>query len=419
MLKAGALIYAVVLAFIFVLLSSSIILVNYHTSFTQEHFFEEERLILNAKSGINLLLADWQSLEDNKSANIDLFGYERDSVLLKTRQWGLFRLMAAKSHNNKSSYQKVCLAASVPDTNLAIYLSNTDKVLYVCGNTFINGNCALPAASIKRAYIEGQTFQGKKKANGIITESTRELPAINTHIVSKNLELLTNPLFIEDSILTLENIRGKTLKNSFLNKTLVIISEASMNLSEMSFSGNIIIWSSKKITIEKSVFLEDVLICAPIISIAEGFKGRINGLASDSITLQENVELTYPSSLAVMRKSSENKKNAEIQIQEDCIVEGPVLVYEQQVDFRTPSYIKLAQNSKVVGQIYTNGSFENKGKVAGNVYCNRFYLKTSSSSYENHLLNAEIDIKSLPISYVGLGIKAESELEYNIAKWVF
>lgn len=419
MLRAGALVYAVVLAFIFVLLSSFIILVNYHTSFTQAHFLEEEKLISNAQSAINLLLEDWSSLEDTKSYNIDLFGNDRDSVLLRTRQWGLFRLMVAESYNQNNTYQKVGLAACMADTNLAIYLSNSDIVLSVCGKTFLNGNCSLPAANVKRAYIEGQAFQGAKKVNGTITESKRELPTIDNSIIDNNLELMTSPFFWEDSIITFEGLKENKLENSFHHKTIVLINDDYVNLSGISLKGNIILWASKEIVVEKSASLEDVLLCAPIVSIAEGFKGQINILAQDKINIEEGVNLAYPSSLAVFRKTANGKEAAGIEIGEDCIIEGPVVVFQKQVDFQNPSLVKLGENSELVGQIYTNGNLEIRGKVAGNVYCNKFFLKTSASTYENHLLNAEINVKGLPKSYLGLGVNNENDVKYNIAKWVF
>ena len=47
---------------------------------------------------------------------------------------------------------------------------------------------------------------------------------------------------------------------------------------------------------------------------------------------------------------------------------------------------------------------QHTGKIFGSLYCYKFILKTRSSIYENHLLNATVDFDNLSKYYVGTNL---------------
>ena len=60
---------------------------------------------------------------------------------------------------------------------------------------------------------------------------------------------------------------------------------------------------------------------------------------------------------------------------------------------------------------------ELKGDVWGSVYCDKFILSTSSSVYENHLLDATIDFSRLSKHYVGINV-LDDAANKKVIKWL-
>lgn len=419
MLKAGALIYAVVVSFIFVLISGSIILLKYQSLFYQEILEQEETLMLNANSGINLLLANWQAFQEGTPKTVDIFKEGSDSVNLMTRQWGLYRVMASEAIHRGKKFEKACISACRPDTTLALYLAQTDDALALCGKTVIKGKCFLPKGGVKRAYIEGQTFQGNKLINGPTEEAQKQLPPVDAYLLEKNLKLLSGIFTENDSVITWDMLPNGNIDNSFLDKTLVITSEVPVSLNGMNIKGNVVIWAKGEVGIESSSVLEDVLICASRVTVADRYSGSVHIVASEEIIIGEECVLNYPSSITILRDKAQETEKTTIKIGEESRLKGALMLYEKQTNFRNPSLVAIDKGVEIEGQVYTTGNFENKGKVHGNVYCKRFYLKTSSSSYGNHLLNAEINVSELSRLYSGIRVEGNSPTEYLVAKWVF
>ena len=59
----------------------------------------------------------------------------------------------------------------------------------------------------------------------------------------------------------------------------------------------------------------------------------------------------------------------------------------------------IDKGAVVSGFVYCNGETELKGTINGAIYTQSFYLKTASSAYQNHLLNAEI-LNQLPEEFI-------------------
>lgn len=419
MLRAGALIYAVVVSFIFVLISGSIILLKYQSLFYQGILEQEEILMINAGSGINLLLANWQTFEEGTTKTVDLFKEGSDSVNLMTRQWGLYRVMASEAMHRGKKFEKACVSACRPDTSLALYLANTDDALALCGKTLIKGKCFLPKGGVKRAYIEGQTFQGNKLIDGLTEEAQKQLPSVDGYLLEQNMKLLSGIFTENDSIVNWNMLPNGDINNSFLDKTLVITSESPISLNGLNIRGNVVIWAKGEVTIESSSVLEDVLICAPKVVIADRFNGSLHIVANKEIIIGEECSLNYPSSITILREKAQEVEKTTIKMGEESRLKGVLMLYEKQTSFRNPSLISIGEDVEIEGQVYTNSSFENKGKVYGNVYCKEFYLKTPSSVYGNHLLNAEINASKLSRLYSGVEVGSNANPEYLVAKWVY
>ena len=67
--------------------------------------------------------------------------------------------------------------------------------------------------------------------------------------------------------------------------------------------------------------------------------------------------------------------------------------------------------------VYVVGYTELKGSIHGSLISSRLLLRTAAATYENHLLNAEIDLSKLPKDFVGSAVLASMPTQRMI-KWL-
>ena len=87
-----------------------------------------------------------------------------------------------------------------------MYLADQNKPLSLTGRTQITGNCYLPKAGVKRAYIEGKSFVGNKLINGTKYNSNKTLPPINKELINENLKNFFPKESINDSLMDYERM---------------------------------------------------------------------------------------------------------------------------------------------------------------------------------------------------------------------
>jgi len=157
------------------------------------------------------------------------------------------------------------------------------------------------------------------------------------------------------------------------------------------------------------------LIIAPSIHIASDFSGAVQLFAEDRIIIDENAKLDYPSSIVLAARSDSSRLILEegTHIQGVCIANSKTqkrLLYPQVI---------LKNKSKIEGQLICyNLNLQAQGEVIGSTFTNKLILKTSSSIYENHLMDAEFDINPLPYNYAGIAIDTLTGPK-RIVKWIY
>lgn len=421
MIKAGSLFYAIVISLIIAIVSSSLILFAYLTRIQFENFEINQQLNLNADSGLNLLLSKQSLVELDQQQTIDLFNIGTDNVELTRKTWGAYEILISKAVFKNTKVIRIAQAGFYPEgTHLySLYLSDQDKPLALCGNTLMKGTAYLPKAGVKRAYIEGQSFTGNTLIEGQIKQSEKTLPKFNKNLIDNiRTVFLKKTIASNDSTIIIENsLSVDTLNNSFQNKTVVFISSSPLRISDGVYSGNIAIVSDKQITISSNAVLKDVIIFAPKICIEKEFRGNIQGFASDSIIINNNVTLTYPSILGLIVEGNKSKNTSAIILNKNDTISGNVFVYKNEADALKQAGLIIPEKSFVFGQVYSNGYVDIKGTINGSLMCNKIMLSTSSSVYENHLLNAIIDASKLSKYYVGINLVEESQVK-KVVKWL-
>ena len=414
MLKGSTLYSVVIISLVIGVMTTTIIVAAYFYRSQNYKNLLLARLELNAQSGIAYLLAEKEAIAYNEEKILDLYGEEKDSVSLIKRHWGLFEAGVVRSFSGTYSNTKAVLYGykSSPE-DPAIYLTDQGRPLFLCGSTIVKGKCFLPEAGVKRAFIEGQNYLGNELINGAIEKSGNSLPLLNKNQIDRILNILKSGNNNDYDVK--EGFSGDTLVHSFFDTTLFIGLKDSLPIRRKNLSGNIILFSTKLMILDSSCRMEDVIIFAPSVIIKEGFKGSLQVFAKDSLIVEKNCELKYPSALGLFKIDVKTHQPF-IRIESNSAVRGIVFTAQELTDI-DKTKVSILEKSEVEGQVYADGSLELKGYVYGNVYCNKFLLRTPSSIYENHLLNVTIDKTKLSPYFVGSSL-IYSENQKQVAKWL-
>jgi hypothetical protein len=419
MIKAGALLYAMFLIIVMAIISSSFILVNYCNNAYVVQVLKQEQIYQDANSGINYGLSFHQEIPINTSLEVDLFDDEQHKVLIGKKHWGAFYILSSEAKwRNKLVSKSALIGANINEgERIALYLADQNKPLSLTGKTVITGNCYLPKAGVKRAYIEGKSFVGNKLINGIKYNSDKTLPPINEELIAENLKNFLPRESINDSLLDYELFLEKdSIINSFQNKTLILYSPLNIELSNKVIEGNIVIKSDQQITVQSSATISNAILYAKGIIIKKNVEGTMQIFAKDSIIVEEDCQLHYPSVLALIGKGN-TTVTRKINIAEKVSIKGSVFLYNENSDRKHQSLISIAEKAKITGQVYSSELLELKGEVQGGVFCKKLLLKTPSSVYENHLMDAVINREELSEYFVGVPL-TETIKHQRIIKWL-
>lgn len=419
MIKAGALLYAMFLIIVITIISSSFILVNYYNGAYVIHLVKKEQLLMDVNSGINYGLTFHKTIPLNQTLEVDLFEDGQHPVSIQKKAWGAFYVLTSSATSGKNSTVKSALIGSNfnEGEKTALYLTDQNKPLSLCGNTKIVGDSYLPEAGVKRAYIEGKSFAGSTLIEGTKFTSKKTLPEINQEIVSSNENYLS-AINTTDSVVSYELVMEfDSITNPFSNKTLLVYSPTKIDLDNKVVQGNVIIKSDQQITLSSNTTISEAILYAKSVIIKKDFKGDVQVFAKDSIVVEENCVLSYPSVLALLCDESNQETNQKIVVREQTKLTGAIFLNKKTFNRNHQAIISISKEVMIQGQIYSSELLDFEGTIYGGVFCQKLLLKTPSSVYENHLLDAIIDRTKLSENFVGVPLTEETKHQ-RIIKWL-
>jgi len=405
------------------IICSALILMAYYNKMVYTSYIEKDRVFSNVNSGINLLLAEPETVELNSSKRRSLFESYNDLVLLERKQWGIFELIKVSSWWKNFSFQKIAFTGHYykNDSSYAIYLADQNKPLSLCGKTEITGNCYLPKAGLKRAYIEGRNFEGKELINGNITFSQDSLPEIIDTFKNLDLEYFKQNYLESDETFKIiaEEIPEDSLFNSFSDSTILLYTKNDLLLDNIVLTGNITLLCEGTLEITNSCRFEDILVYGKSVWIEEGFAGKFQLFAKDTINIGENVQFKYPSVIGLINDNKEGNTNPSmVNFERGSSFFGVIYSSCHSDVITIDPILKTSEDTKLSGQVYWAGIFDIKGMVNGSVACKKFLLKTPSSIYENHLLDVIIDLDGLSEYYTGVELTGTDRIN-KVIKWLY
>ncbi len=400
-LKASAIYYALFLSIIFALILGGLILFAGFNKNFAARMEVQQLLINNAHSGLAYAQTNFKELKNNVPLQLRLFNTGIDSVVLRKQQWGAFTVIKSTANHRKTQHTKIAFYGAVQKASYPnLYMADNGRPLSLCGETRIEGNAYLPKAGVKRAYISGKNYQGSQLIYGNKKQAERSLPILES-------DFLTTVLSFQGPILPW-NSDADSVVASFADQPRHYVSDGSLSLQNIVINGQIIIEAKDSIFIGNTAKIDQAIIKANCIYIQSGFSGQVQVFAGQRVVLEEGVQLTYPSVVGVVEEKTPIGRSSEIEIASNAQVLGTVFLISKQPDFRKLPTLKIATDAEVDGLVYCQGKTELKGIIKGSLYTNKFYLKTASSAYENHILDGQL-LDQLPEGFVVASLLDQTE----------
>ncbi|TDQ21838.1 hypothetical protein [Tenacibaculum caenipelagi] len=412
-IKAGALQYVLVVSVIIaVIMFAFMLLINLQRQISTKHTFYKQA-IYSVNYGFDYLSNSY--VEYNKKLSREFSDNPKEETTVLRKKWGLFDLGMVKSKVGKEFFQKTGLLGWKQKDRKALYLQDNNNPLVLVGKSIIIGDVSLPEQGVKTGNIGGISFYGDNLVIGKKYISISKLPSI------ENVEILNevmNQSYLNDSIQRFELENNLNMMQSFNKQTLLNDSGFGIFLRNITLKGNIIIRSEKKIIVEASAKLNDVILIAPEIELKENVYGNFQVFATKSIILGKNCKIEYPSALVLIDDKEDKKNGNKIEIGEGSVFKG-ILLYKDQSKQGKRSYIPqiiVKDKALLVGETYSEGNVELLGSINGTVIAKGFIANQFGNTYLNHIYNGRINERELYSEYVGLKINSDYQ---KVVKWLY
>ena len=357
----------------------------------------QDRLFDNLESAKVLLKNDPNLSERSGLRQLNLFESPQSIVDMEVFNWGVYKVVNLRtSWRHHVKEESILLGDNIwKEERPSLYLTDRNRYLSVCGETWLGGPVDLPALGIRKSYVDGTGYYRVKAVQGDIRKSEASIPVIQP-VYQDIFDAQFVVDFQKDSVMLWEEERIDSLKASFKKKPLCLWSSELISLDYIAIKGNVKVVSQREIRVGKGVKLDQCILAAPTIVFEEGFKGRVQVFARDSVFIGKKSHFLLPSVIYM----NGNNKSKKLIIDNAVRFAGEIVVMG--LNKNDSPLLKVGERARLEGFVYCDGTVEMEGDVAGSIYVNRFLLKTRSALYENHLLNNRLDVSDLKSSYVGI-----------------
>ncbi|MEZ4824837.1 MAG: hypothetical protein R3C61_00870 [Bacteroidia bacterium] len=408
-LPGSALAYTMVLTMVIGALLGSLLAINQHYRKLFHSQYAEDRARDNLRSGMNMILS--MSPVTKQSFAMSLFESPLDSFYARTEPWGLFRLVLGKGVFANTIETRACLAGqTLPATTAALFLSGEKQPLTLAGDTHITGDVVSKRSDFIAGKVEGFRYSGNRLVEG------RILPFASYPSPIKN-ECPLNPVFPTlprpaAGMAVVANLRAV---QTWEGDNLEIAESKSVYIDSIYLSGKCKIISGNELIISRRASLNHCLLFARKIIIEDGFSGRIQAFATDSLIVGKNVHLEYPSVIGIKKSTTQP---VFLRLDAGSVLEGE-LIFDGGKLTQPPfsrDHILICQGAIIYGCVKTSHNLDLRGKVNGIVATGNFLLNTPGTVYENYLFGAEINPAELSPEFAG--IITDSTRWLQIIEWL-
>lgn len=290
----------------------------------------------------------------SKNGSVQLYEDIKSSVVnIDAKPFGLYEIIRVESDSGRFSKSALVGKAKMSRYNSILYVSDNKRPLSLTGKTEITGEIRASSFGVTYNQIRDVFFSGEKIKNDSLKISENELP--------------------------------KTIDREFvIDDDFMIISEEMM--------------------------LEDTVIIAKSITVKSGFTGTVQLVATDTIIIETNVKLKYPSGLYI----TSGNPDRYIEIAENSEVNGYVVIEKSNSQIQKLNY-KQQSDAIVRGVVYINGIAQVHGIIIGELYANELNIYTPEGIYRNTIFNLEIMRSENMIAPI---IIEDAPYERGVIKWL-
>jgi hypothetical protein len=349
--KAVALPLALSFSFLFVLITTAIILDHQNITDQLDLIRQQDQLIRQSKKIEYDILENGNRYKSDTVINLD--GPQFLTVITK-EHWGIFERFhfnvthRSKITSGRQNIEKTFLTASL-DAGSARIRSNAD--ISICNKSEFSGQCYFNGKIIPGRLEGGPEFSGKIE---IAYQSDYSQNADHQRSAKplEDFELVSLPAPLPDK-----------LTNSFLSRTKYFITQNDLDLRRIVLKGNIIIESEKTLTIDSTCKAQDIILRGKDIIIRHGFKGRLQCFASRSVKVESTVKLEFPSALI-----ADGNKGTIVSLGKHSTLDGMIRAGNGRSN-KYENNVILEESATINGSIECDGSVINMEEINGSVDC--------------------------------------------------
>jgi|AGTN01.3.fsa_nt_gi hypothetical protein len=355
--------------------------------FASYHYQRQQ--LENIKSGIVLYNNDSTFLT-GYNIDKDYRLYDADStsdINCKVRRWGMYEYIRVTSQDKKFSSTKLLGKKHECDYRAALWLCDRNRALSLSGDTELRGKIYIPLNGINYTEINSEYYKGKEIPFDQMGIADAGLPAID----SCNMDNMT---MLKDSVsLSVPLPAIPYAYNSFNNPTL-FFRKSDEEQNDIFLQGNSVLFADDLVISPESK-INDIIVFARKVTIESGFSGSLQICCTDTVLIEENVKLQYPSGIYL--KAEINYPF--VSLSDNSELNGYVIILGKIKDDELlfPSYRQFP-NSIFRGLLYVDGTTHIEGTLSGAVYLKDCFFTSDQNVYAGTLHNTRI-LRNNDIAY--------------------
>ena len=258
----------------------------------------------------------------------------------------------------------------------AIWVCDRNHSISLSGEAEISGELFLPKNGINYTNSNFDSFRGNLIPATKIHTSDKDFPSVDSTYLQFMRDLRDLP--IPMSQLPLKY-------HSFSND---IIYASVTDNDEIYAKGRIVLYGDK-VRIGSSCKISDIILIARYVTIGSGFSGALQILASDTVEIEHDVYLHYPSGVYIHG----DRNKAYLHIGSNSSIEGYAFIEgnaEGGNGFVVDIHYRQEKGSQLSGILFVDGIAHLEGVVTGAAYLKECYYLSGENMYSGLIYNAKI-----------------------------
>lgn len=292
-------------------------------------------------------------------------------VRITVTPWGLYEAVRVTTGD---SLMRVCrLLGAEPDTVATLFYADDRSAVTLAGRTILKGRLNLPQNGLIYGRVGADFYSGPEIPQTAIRRSEKVLPPVDPAIAEQ-----VAALFEESGIIPQSDIPD-SLYRSFRDSG-IRLRVGNAEIGSLTLRGNIILYADE-LRIGSSCCLEHLLICARKVTVAEGTRISAQIFARDTVIVEPEVRLEYPSGIYAQTYA---------QIGDKSEVNGYVIVRDTVSRKKpTPNY-RQSRTARVRGLVWVDGTAQVQGIVCGQMYLRQAVYFSPQGYYKDLIYDATL-----------------------------